>query len=140
MNSDENPGDHGLIRTDFPGGWIGDKINAFNGNGLSNDQLKTQMFFKQILNWRKNNNVIHNGKLIQFVPKDGIYSFFRILDKKMVWVIFNRNNSSKTLETSRFDELIKNYKTAYDVLNNKKISISENLIINKKSALILEIE
>ena len=140
MNSDENPGDHGLIRTDFPGGWIGDKINAFNGDGLSIKQLETQKFFKQILNWRKNNNIIHNGKLIQFAPKDGIYSFFRILENKMVWVIFNRNNSSKTLATSRFDELIENHKSAFDVLNKKKISISEKLIINAKSALILEIE
>ena len=140
MNSDENPGDHGLIRTDFPGGWIGDKINAFNGDGLSIKQLETQKFFKQILNWRKNNNIIHNGKLIQFAPKDGIYSFFRILENKMVWVIFNRNNSSKTLATSRFDELIENHKSAFDVLNKKKISISEKLIINAKSALILAIE
>ena len=140
MNSDENPGDHGLIRTDFPGGWPGDKINAFNGNGLTNKELETQMFFKQVLNWRKSNEVIHNGNLIQFAPKNGIYSFFRILENKMVWVIFNRNTSSKTLNTSRFDELIKNNEFANDVLNKKRISISETISINGKSALILEIE
>ena len=98
------------------------------------------MFFKEILNWRKDNEVIHNGKLIQFAPKDGIYSFFRILNNKMVWVIFNRNNSPETLETSRFDELIENYEIAFDVINKKKVSISEKIIINAKSALILEIE
>ena len=140
MNSDENPGDHGLIRTEFPGGWPDHSKNAFTGDGLSYKERQTQLFFKEILNWRKDNKVIHNGKLIQFAPKGGIYSFFRILNNKMVWVIFNRNNSPETLETSRFDELIENYEIAFDVINKKKVSISEKIIINAKSALILEIE
>ena len=140
MNSDENPGDHGLIRTEFPGGWPDHSKNAFTGDGLSYKERQTQLFFKEILNWRKDNEVIHYGKLIQFAPKDGIYSFFRILNNKMVWVIFNRNNSPETLETSRFDELIENYEIAFDVINKKKVSISEKIIINAKSALILEIE
>ena len=140
MNSDENPGDHGLIRTEFPGGWPDHSKNAFTGDGLSYEELQTQSFFKEILNWRKANEVIHNGKLIQFAPKDEIYSYFRILNDKMVWVIFNRNNSSKTLETSRFDELISNKELGYDVLNKKSISIKNNIVIEKKSALIIEIE
>ena len=140
MNSDENPGDHGLIRTEFPGGWPDHSKNAFTGDGLSYEELQTQSFFKEILNWRKANEVIHNGKLIQFAPKDEIYSYFRILNDKMVWVIFNRNNSSKTLETSRFDELISNKEFGYDVLNKKSISIKNNIVIEKKSALIIEIE
>ena len=140
MNSDENPGDHGLIRTEFPGGWPDHSKNAFTGDGLSYEELQTQSFFKEILNWRKDNEVIHNGKLIQFAPKDEIYSYFRILNDKMVWVIFNRNNSSKTLETSRFDELISNKEFGYDVLNKKSISIKNNIVIEKKSALIIEIE
>jgi len=140
MNSDENPGDHGLIRTEFPGGWSDHSKNAFTGDGLSNKEQKTQLFFKEILNWRKNNEVIHNGKLIQFAPKDEIYSFFRILDDKMVWVIFNRNDSLKKLNTARFEELISNKEFGYDVLNKKRISISNYIILEKKSALIIEIE
>ena len=140
MNSDENPGDHGLIRTEFPGGWSDHSVNAFTGKGLTNKQRDTQNFFKKILNWRKNNRVIHHGKLIQFAPKDGIYSFFRILNDKMVWVIFNRNNTSKTFDSSRFEELISNKKYGYDVLDKKRILISKNISINGKSALILEIE
>ena len=140
MNSDENPGDHGLIRTEFPGGWPDHSKNAFTGDGLSFKEQQTQSFFKEILNWRKDNEVIHNGKLIQFAPKNEIYSFFRILDDKMVWVIFNRNDSSKKLNTARFKELIADKKIGYDVLNKKRISISNHIILEKKSALIIEIE
>ena len=42
------PGDHGLIRTDFPGGWVGDTVNAFTGEGLSEAQKEMQFFLKNI--------------------------------------------------------------------------------------------
>ena len=58
----------------------------------------------------------------------------------MVWVILNRNNSSKTLKTERFAELISEKKFAYDLLNDNRISILDDIIVEKKSALILEIE
>ena len=140
MNSDENPGDHGLIRTDFPGGWPGDKANAFTGEELSNKQLETQEFFKKILNWRKDNEVIHNGKLIQFAPKDGIYSYFRIYNDKKIWIIFNRNKAEKHLKTDRFNEILKDSESASDVLNDINVSLNDKILIKGKSALILEIE
>ena len=58
----------------------------------------------------------------------------------MVWVILNRNNSSKTLKIERFAELISEKKFAYDFLNDKRISIVDDITVEKKSALILEIE
>jgi glycosidase len=140
MNSDENPGDHGLIRTEFPGGWSDHLKNAFTGEGLSKDEIETQSFFKEILNWRKTNKVIHDGSLIQFAPKDEIYTYFRILENKMVWVIFNRNNTNKEIDTSRFNELIFDKNYGYDVLKKKRIPINNSITVEKKSALILEIE
>ena len=140
MNSDEKPGDHGLIRTEFPGGWSDHLKNAFTGEGLSKDEIETQSFFKEILNWRKTNKVIHDGSLIQFAPKDEIYSYFRILENKMVWVIFNRNNNNKEIDTSRFNELILDKNYGYDVLKKKRIPINNSITVEKKSALILEIE
>lgn len=141
MNSNENPGDHGLIRTEFPGGWPDHLKNAFTGDGLSKDEKQTQLFFKELLNWRKNNKVIHKGKLIQFSPKEnGVYSFFRVFEGQLVWVIFNRNNSSRIIDTSRFKELISNKEFGYDVLNKKRVSIINSIEIDKKSALIIEIE
>jgi hypothetical protein len=141
MSPDEKrPGNHGLVRTEFPGGWPDHNKNAFTGKNLTEDEKDIQKFFKKLLNWRKNNKIIHDGKLIQFAPKDEVYSYFRILDEKMVWVILNRNNSSKTLKIERFAELISEKKFAYDFLNDNTISISDDIIIEKKSALILEIE
>ncbi len=49
MNDTAKPGDHGLIRTDFPGGWKGDTVNAFTGEGLTDDQKDMQYFMKKVL-------------------------------------------------------------------------------------------
>lgn len=79
-----NMGDnsHGNIRSDFPGGWQGDKINGFSGKGLTGKQLEAQTFIKKLLNWRKNSKVIHQGKLMHFVPIDGVYVYSGMMKTK----------------------------------------------------------
>jgi neopullulanase len=44
---------HGDIRADFPGGWPGDKVNAFTGEGLSLEQKELKGYISRIQNWRK---------------------------------------------------------------------------------------
>ena len=44
MEDSAKPGDHGLIRTDFPGGWKNDKSNAFTGDNLEDSQLEMQNY------------------------------------------------------------------------------------------------
>ena len=44
MNDFDKPGDHGLIRTDFPGGWNGDAVNAFTGENLSVEKKEKSIF------------------------------------------------------------------------------------------------
>ncbi len=73
MDNSSKPGDHGLIRTDFPGGWAGDKINAFTGKGLSTRAKKMQEFLKTLLHFRKSEPAIHEGATKHFAPENGIY-------------------------------------------------------------------
>lgn len=131
---------HGFIRSDFPGGWDNDTINAFTGKGFSADQLSMQKYVKFLLNYRKTNNVLTNGKLLHFYPIDDVYVYFRYLENKMVMVALNRNESSKTLDMSRFAEIIKQSKIAKDIFDNKEYLLSNGLTINGKSATIFEIK
>ena len=144
MNSNKNPGDHGLIRSNFPGGWPNDQVNAFIGKGLNKDQKQTLEFFKKLLNWRKNNEVIHHGKLIQYAPKNGgwdeIYSYFRTYNNKKVWVIFNRVNRTQTINLSRYSQVIEGYSEGFEVLEEKKIKLKDQLEIKGKSVMVIELE
>ena len=140
MNSNDNPRSHDVIRSEFPGGWNDHEVSALTGKGLTNDQIEFQNFFKKLLNWRKNNKVVHQGKFIHFTPKEQeeIYSYFRILGDKMVWTIFNRKDEAQSISLDKYQEVLKGESKGYDVIDEKSIDLNK-LKISPKSALIIEI-
>jgi len=86
LMTNKGPKDDGIIRSDFPGGWDGDQVNAFTGAGLSDQQKQAQDFMKTLLNWRKTSKVIHSGKLMHFAPNEGVYVYFRYDQNNKVMV------------------------------------------------------
>ncbi len=140
MHNSAKPGDHGLIRSDFPGGWTGDTANAFTGENLSADQQRIQIFLKKLLNWRKVKTVIHQGKTLHFAPQNGTYAYFRYNDKEAVMVVMNKNSNAVSINTKRFSEIIKERKQGINILTGEKLSIDREITIPAKSALILEIQ
>lgn len=137
MQDFDNPGDHGLIRTDFPGGWVGDSTNAFTGEGLNEVQKDMQNYLKKLLNFRKNSPSIHHGKTIHFAPKDGIYTLFRILKDEVTMLILNKNDDPVHLDLTRFDELNNKGKTFRDVLNDRTFVWDSTLTLPAKGSYIL---
>jgi glycosidase len=139
MNSDEEPNDHGIIRSDFPGGWKGDMADGFSGKGLSRDQLDARYFFRKVLNWRKSNPVIHKGKLMQFVPEKDVYSFVRYAEEGKVFVLFNKSKKPVTVDLKRYREIIPAGVEAYNVLEEKTVLLEDSFTMKGRSAMILEI-
>lgn len=135
-----SPGERndGKIRSDFPGGWKGDTINAFTGTGLSPQQKEAQDFTRKLFNWRKENPVVQNGKLLHFAPENGIYVYFRYNTKKTVMVILNKNTENTFLNTERFKEVIDDYSTGKDVITGITYPL-ENLEIEGGTSLLLEL-
>jgi hypothetical protein len=125
------------IRRDFPGGWAADQHSAF----CSNEDLKCRghqtgrtpeeeayfQFTKTLLNWRKGQKVIHEGKLLQFVPQNNLYVYFRYLEPikemaqpaEVVMVIINNSKEEQTLNWSRFSEGFFGFDKGKDVLTNQ---------------------
>jgi glycosidase len=126
------PGDHGLIRTDFPGGWANDKVNAFTGEGLSKDQLDMQQFLKKMLNYRKSSDAIHSGKTIHFAPKDGVYVLFRIKNNEIVTIILNKNNTPFSLDLTKFDEIGLKDKEVKNLISGEVINWDDSLELPNK--------
>lgn len=138
----KNPGtgEHGVIRSDFPGGWAGDKINAFTGEGLSEKQKETQDYFKKIMNWRKDQPVIHTGKLKHYPPENGIYVYFRYNDNESVMVILNKNDESKKLNTQHFAESLLGYTSGSDVISDVKLNDLTEIDVPGGAAMIIELK
>jgi glycosidase len=132
--------DDGRVRADFPGGWPGDAVNAFSGQGLGKAQKEAQQFLQRLLNWRKGASVIHTGKLMHFVPEQGTYIYFRYDKGTRVMVALNKNRQATTLELSRFHEMLTPGSSATDVLTGQRISMAKTLTLPARSAMILEID
>jgi len=136
IENSAKPGDHGLIRTDFPGGWKDDKVNGFTGEGLTSDQAEMQSFLKKVLNYRKNSEAIHSGKTIHFAPENGVYVLFRIKNDEIVTVILNKNEQPISLNLSRFEEVGLTGKTVKNIITGETFIFENNLQINSKGVLL----
>lgn len=139
MDGEEHKG-HGYIRQDFPGGWAGDSANAFTEEGRTKEQNDAFNFLRTILNWRKDKEVIHTGKLKHFIPENGMYVYFRYNDEETVMVVLNNLEKEQELSLTRFKEIIKSKTKAVDVITNSKFNLTDKISIKPKSALILELE
>lgn len=131
--------DHGEIRKDFPGGWQGDSINAFTGEGLNAKQAEIMEYLRNLLIWRKNCQVIHSGKLVHFAPENSCYVYFRILENKTVMIVLNKNTRSEVLQIEKFREVLKDYSYGRDIISGKEYNLETEIVSPPKQALILEL-
>jgi neopullulanase len=136
---DGDGGYHPNVRKDFPGGWPGDQVNAFNQSGRTAEQNEIFDFMKTLLAWRKTEPAIHKGKLTHYIPGDNIYVYFRHTENKTVMIILNANNDEKQLDTTRFSDHIKSHKKAKDIVTSRSVDIT-SLSLSPWGVLILDLE
>ncbi|MBA0883568.1 glycoside hydrolase family 13 protein [Flavobacterium undicola] len=139
MAGDQNLGDAD-IRKDFPGGWEDDENNAFNPKTRSECQKVYFDFTSKLFHWRKTNDAVHFGKTTHYIPENNVYVYFRYNTTKSVMVLINNNPENQEIYTPRFKENIGNYKKGKEVLSDLIFDLSQAIIIEGKSALILELE
>jgi neopullulanase len=130
----------GIIRSDFPGGWQGDKANGFTGLGLSPRQKEVQDYIRKIANWRKDKEVIHSGKLKHFAPRDGTYVYFRYNENETVMVVLNKNKTEANLPAARFSEAMGNFNSGKDIITGKELSDIKEIKVPPLSAMIIELK
>lgn len=117
MTGDKGKGD-GDLRKDFPGGWQGDTRNCFVENGRTALENEAFEFTRQLLNWRKGNQVIGKGNLKHYSIQNGVYVYQREFNGKSVVVIMNGTDDSKELDLTPYQEILPR-ENAFDVLTGK---------------------
>lgn len=133
--------DDGRIRSDYPGGWPDDRINAFTNSGLTESQIVFKEYLSNLLKWRKEELVIHHGKLLHYAPVDGVYVYFRYDENKKVMVILNKNSEDYDLDLSRFEQMLGEASiNGTDVISAERV-IADNLMnLQSRRSYIIEIE
>jgi neopullulanase len=138
MKNFSNP--DGLVRSDVMGGWTRDSENKFTEKGRTAKENEAFNFFKKLANYRKTSSALQTGKLMQYVPEDGIYVYFRYDETKTNMIIFNSNDKSIDLNTKRFSERLNSFSKAKNVLNEEKVQDLSKITVPAKTTYLLELE
>ena len=129
----------GNVRCDFPGGFAGDKHNAFTAEGRTKAENSMFNWLSKLLKWRRNNMVITKGKQIQFIPYKGVYVIARQWNDQTILTILNGTNQPVTLPLDRYAEVIGNHQEAKDVISGRKVKLGSELQLKARDTKVIEL-
>jgi len=136
MKNFSNP--DGLVREDFPGGWNGDKVNKFAAPGRSDKENDAFNYVKTLANYRKNTPALQTGKMMQYIPEQGVYVYFRYDAQKTVMIVYNSRDKDQTIATKRYEERTNGALKARNIISGDTIDLPK-LTLPAKAALVLEL-
>ena len=128
----------GDVRRDFPGGFAGDKHNAFTAEGRTKEENAMFNWLSRLLHWRQGNEVVSKGKQIQFIPYKGVYVVARQYQGKTVLTILNGKRAAVEMDLSRYAEVIGNQTEARDVVTGKTVKLGDVLRLKPRETMIIE--
>jgi len=107
----------GYVRLDFPGGWKNDAVNKFTIAGRTQTDQAIYQQLATLANFRKASSALTTGKMMQFVPVDGVYVYFRYDNKQTVMVVMNTSKTEKTIAFDKYAERTNGFTKYTDVIS-----------------------
>ncbi len=142
---------HGGLRVDFPGGWPGDEMDLFSAEGRAKATKNTDgltvpkgqaadlfNYVSHLFQWRKNKDVIHNGKTMHYITRDNTYGFFRYNDEEVVLVYVNNSNEPKNVPWTYYNEISAGLKGGVDVVTGQPVEVSDATVVGPQEVLVVE--
>ena len=128
----------GNVRKDFPGGFPGDKHNAFTREGRT--QAENAMFdwCRRVLHWRQGCKAVTKGRQVQFTPWKGVYVIARQYQGTTVLTVLNGTSKPAVMEVARFAEVIGGHTVAKDITNGRNVRIDKDVNLRPRQTMILE--
>ena len=133
----------GHVRKDFPGGFPGDKHNAFTRQGRTRAQQSMFNWLSRLLHWRRGNETIIRGYQTQFIPYNGIYVVTRRWHRNTVMTILNGTTQEAVLDVSRYHELFddgQDVSRVQDIPTGRYYDLTKNLTLKPRQTLVLEFQ
>ncbi len=130
----------GYVRLDFPGGWPGDKINKFEPQGRT---IKDEQIFGHVAylaNFRKKSSALTTGKMMQFLPVDGLYVYFRYDDKQTIMVVMNTSKETKNVQFDLYNERTNGFTKYIDHTNARVGSVKNKVEIGSYQTIMFELK
>lgn len=130
----------GKVRSDFPGGWAGDRKNAFTGEGLTADEKSVQQLVQQLGTFRKSSSALKTGKYMHYVPDNGLYVYFRYNGEQTIMCVMNTDTKERSVDFGRYAERTTGFSRAENVLSKEGFSTSHRPVIAPMQMWVLELK
>jgi glycosidase len=132
MTGVTHPND-GYVRQDFPGGWEGDASNKFTNDGRTAKEKEIWNHVSKLANFRKTSSAITSGKMMQYIPEDGLYVYFRYDSKQTVMTVMNTSKGKKTIGVKRFEESTKGFSKMKNIQTGEVTAMADFILGAKES-------
>jgi hypothetical protein len=109
-------GDEPTTRGDFPGGFAGDKRNAFAAGGRMKDEQELVQFIRRLTTLRRELEPLRNGALVNLYVAEQQYAYARMTRDDAVVVVFNNDDKPAEIEFDLPRSRFQVWKTLYDRL------------------------
>lgn len=124
MTGFTNPND-GYVRQDFPGGWASDPFNKFTREGRTEKEQEIWNHISTVANYRKRSSALTTGNMMQFVPEEGVYVYFRYNDVQTIMVVMNTAPEKRNIRISRFAERTKGFSGMKDIVDGTMYALAD---------------
>ena len=115
----------GLVRLDFKGGWKGDSTNKFTSAGRTEKENEVFNLIKTLANFRQKSSAIKTGKMMQYLPKDGLYTYFRYDKNETIICTMNTSDEEKEVDAANsYTEMTKGFTGMKNVVSGSSSPLS----------------
>ena len=126
MKGFSNP--DGLVRADFSGGWKNDSTNKFIALGRTAAENEVHNFVKQLANFRLTSSAIKFGKLMQYIPQNGVYTYFRYNEEQSIICIMNCSEEDKMINVKKqYPDRAESFSIIKDVITGMNSTMNINV-------------
>lgn len=129
-----NPND-GYVRQDFPGGWSSDSSNKFTNIGRTEKEKEIWNHVATLANYRKKSTALTTGKMMQFVPEDGVYVYFRYNEAQTIMIVMNTASEKRNIRIKRFAERTKDFSVMKDIVDGTMHALADFTLDPYKSVI-----
>jgi glycosidase len=109
--------DEPTTRGDFPGGFPGDRRNAFSSKGRTKEEQDLFQYIRRLISLRHELEPVKRGSLINLYVSEQQYAYARALSGNAVVVVINNNSKTSEIEFDVSRAGLRNGVPLIDALN-----------------------
>jgi len=132
--------DEPTTRGDFPGGFVGDKRNAFTEAGRTKEEQELFAYIRRLIELRRELEPLRSGALINLYVSEQQYAYARTLRDNVVLVVFNNDDKAADFQFDVSQLGFRNGAVLRDRLeNNRDVTVRDGKVrvnLPKRSAAI----